>query len=117
MAPFKGTAFVCYHRTWSYLADWLGLQPVEFIEPKPGIPPNPTHVVHVLGVVRQRKVPLILQESFYPDNASRIIAEKTGAKLLKLSGGTRFQSGQGYVEHMDEWVTELQKTLSSGGTR
>jgi zinc/manganese transport system substrate-binding protein len=113
MAPFKGTQFIGYHRTWPYFCDWLGLQTVEFVEPKPGIPPNPTHVVHVLSVARSKKVPLILQETYYPDASSKIIAEKAGATLLRVSGGTQFQAGQSYIQHMDEIITALQGALAN----
>jgi zinc/manganese transport system substrate-binding protein len=115
MAPFKGTEFIAYHRTWTYFSDWLGIQPVEFIEPKPGIPPNPTHVVHVLSVARTKKIPVILQETYYPDSSSKIIAEKAGATLVKVSGGTKFQSGQSYIEHIEEVVGALHKALASKG--
>src|SRR5262249_52086786 len=38
-ARLRGTKIVTYHKSWSYVADWLGLVEVGYIEPKPGVPP------------------------------------------------------------------------------
>ena len=40
-APLQGHARSSrYHKSWSYVARWLGLEEVGYIEPKPGIPPD-----------------------------------------------------------------------------
>jgi zinc/manganese transport system substrate-binding protein len=114
MAPHRGAPVIGYHQTWVYVADWLGLTEVELLEPKPGIPPNPTHVANVLRLGRARKVRLILQEEFYPDTTSKLVAEKLGATLVKVPGGTRFQKGQSYVEHIDETLGLIQRALEPG---
>jgi len=44
MAPLKGTKIVTYHNSWIYFAGAFGLEIVENIEPKPGIPPSPAHI-------------------------------------------------------------------------
>ena len=38
-----GLKVVTYHKSWSYVADWLKLQEVGYIEPKPGTPPTANH--------------------------------------------------------------------------
>ena len=40
MAPFKGTKIIVYHNEWCYFETRFGLQIVDFMEPKPGIPPT-----------------------------------------------------------------------------
>jgi len=44
LAPYRGRPVATYHKSWIYFADWAGLEMVAFVEPKPGIPPNPAHV-------------------------------------------------------------------------
>src|SRR5262245_55866424 len=40
----SGKKIVTYHRSWSYFARAFGLEVVDFVEPRPGIPPSPNHV-------------------------------------------------------------------------
>ncbi len=114
MAPFRGRAIISYHSSWLYLADWLGLREVAFIEPKPGIAPTPAHVTKVLAAGRREKVGAILQETFYADSTSRLIAEKIPAKLVKLSGGPDFRGGQSYGDSIEALISAVQAALSEG---
>jgi len=41
MAKYKGTKLIAYHNEWCYFENRFGLQIVDFLEPKPGIPPTP----------------------------------------------------------------------------
>lgn len=112
MAPYRGKPIIGYHKSWAYLADWLGLQQVEFVEPKPGIPPNPAHVARVLVTARKRNVPVIIQEGFYPNSTTKLVAKKSGANLVVVPGGVDFRGGQSYFEHLDDVVGRIQRGLS-----
>jgi zinc/manganese transport system substrate-binding protein len=111
LAPFRGTPVVAYHKTWAYVADWIGVEVVGFLEPKPGIPPNPSHVVQLLAVARGAKVKAVLQEEYYPDTTSRLVAERIPAVLVKVPGGPDYQSGQSYVDYVEHLVTLLEQGL------
>lgn len=113
MAPYRGTPVVGYHRSLVYLVDWLGLIEVDYLEPKPGIPPNPAHVARVITLARQRRVPALLQESHYPDATSRVVAEKIPAALVKLPGGTDVQHGQSYLDYIDAHITLLEHAFQN----
>lgn len=78
-----------YHDSLVYLLDWLGLQQVATIEPRPGIPPDPAHLARVVGQLKAARVPALLQEEYYPRNASDQVARLTGAKLVVLQAGPR----------------------------
>ena len=112
MSPYRGAPIVSYHKSWIYLADWLGLREVAFIEPKPGIPPHARHVASVLRTVREKNVRLILQESFYPSRTGQLIAKKGGATLIKLQGGVNFREGQSVRAFLTSIVNSLQQGLS-----
>src|SRR3954469_25386337 len=47
MLPFKGQSIVAYHDSWPYFAHRFGLNLELFLEPKPGIPPSPSHLAEV----------------------------------------------------------------------
>lgn len=111
LAPARGAPILTYHESWVYLTAWLGLTEVAHIEPKPGIPPSPRHVVQVIQQGKQRGVKVVLQESYYPSKTGQLVAAKIGAALVQLSGGTEFHKGQSYIEHMDQLVAKLARAL------
>ncbi len=70
------TKVVTYHPSLNYFLDRFGIQGVAFLEPKPGIPPTAHHILSVMEIVKQQKVPLILVDNFYdPKIAGRIVQE------------------------------------------
>ena len=111
LGSYRGTPILQYHRSWVYMVDWLGFVTVEFVEPKPGIPPTATHVARVLALGKQKGVKAILQEAFYPDATSEVLAQKIPAALVILPGGTNVKAGQTYIEHIDEIVGAIEKAL------
>jgi zinc/manganese transport system substrate-binding protein len=111
LAPLRGARIVSYHRTLSYLCGWLGLEEVAYLEPKPGIPPNPRHVAALLAHAKDKKVRAVLQEAYYPDNTSKLVAAGIPAPLVTLPGGTDVAKGQSYVDHMGQIVAALARAL------
>jgi zinc/manganese transport system substrate-binding protein len=111
LAGARGTPFVSYHKTWSYLADWLGLDTVGFLEPKPGLPPNPRHVASLLVLAQSRKVKMVLQEDHYPDATSQLVASRIPAALVKVPGATNVQGGESYLQHLDVMLERIAKGL------
>lgn len=109
LAPYKGTDVVTYHKSWVYFVEWAGLDEVAFVEPKPGLPPSAGHVARVLAVIKQRKVPLILQEEWYPAATSEQLSRLGGARLVRVPGQTR--EGQSYGEHLGELVDATLRAL------
>jgi zinc/manganese transport system substrate-binding protein len=83
-AAVKGTKVVTYHKSWSYVSKWLGLQEVGYVEPKPGIPAPPSHIAALIGLMRREGVKDILMESFYPRNTVDLVAQKAGARTLVM---------------------------------
>ncbi len=110
LAGLKGAPVVAFHKSLVYLADWTGFEPVAYLEPKPGIPPNPAHVARVLATARARKAQMLVQEEYYPTNTSRLVAEKVPMPLVTLPG-TDFRGGQSYVQRMDALVKRLEQGL------
>jgi zinc/manganese transport system substrate-binding protein len=111
LASVRGTPFISYHKTWSYLADWLGLETVGYLEPKPGLPPNPSHVASLLGLAKSRGVKLVLQEDHYPDATSQLLASRIPAPLVKVPGATNVQQSQTYLQHLDAMLELIAKGL------
>jgi len=116
LAGLKGQPVIAYHRTTAYLSDWLGFDVFAYLEPKPGIPPTPAHVVEVLGQARQRKARMLLQEEYYPATTSKLVSQKIPTPLVILPGGTNFRAGETYLHHIEDVVTRLENGLNGKGT-
>jgi zinc/manganese transport system substrate-binding protein len=107
LAGLRGAPILTYHGSWVYLADWLGLEVVGTLEPKPGVPPSPAHVARMLTLARERGVKLLLQEAYYPLATSRVVATRIPAALVALPGGTDFHGGQRYPELIEAMGTAI----------
>lgn len=107
----RGREVIAFHRSLAYLANWLGLTVLDHVEPKPGIPPNPAHVGALIQRAKQRKVRALLQEAWHPTSTSELIAQKSGARLIRLPGSSNFQGGQSYIAFVDQLVSALSGAL------
>jgi zinc/manganese transport system substrate-binding protein len=102
---------VTYHKSWIYFTEWAGLSEVAFIEPKPGLQPNPTHVANVLGVIKARHVPLLLQEEWYSSATSELLAHNSDAALVRVPGMTG--EDMRYADTMGVLVDGVVKALAA----
>src|SRR5574338_450279 len=75
MAPYKGTKIVTYHRSWPNFTERFGLDVIGYVEPKPGIPPSPSHTIDLIGEMNRQGVKLIIVEPYFdtktPDSIAR----------------------------------------------
>lgn len=83
-APLKGQAIVVQHRAFPYLSNWLGLQEVAALEPKPGIEPSSTHLASVLELLKQKPARMVIRAAYNNDRPSRWIAERAGIQAVEL---------------------------------
>jgi len=108
LAPYAGAKLVTYHSSFPYFADHFGLSIVNHIEPKPGIPPTPSHISGLITMMRTGKVAVIALEQFYPANVAEQIAQSTGAELVRVStsiGG--LEGTETYLKLMEHNVRAL----------
>ncbi len=83
-AVARQTPVIIYHRTWSYLVEWLGLEVVGEIEHRPGISPSPRHVQELIERGRQLDPLLVVAASWDHRHIAAEVAERTGAPLVVL---------------------------------
>jgi len=81
-APLKGVKVVTYHNSWVYFAKRFGLELFGNIEPKPGLPPSPSHVNKLIAMMKEKGAGIIMAESYFPLKGARMVADKTGARLV-----------------------------------
>lgn len=66
-------SIVTYHKTLSYFFSRFGISNPIILEPKPGIPPTSRHIVDVINLIKDQKVPIILVENYFDPSVTRKI--------------------------------------------
>jgi ABC-type Zn uptake system ZnuABC Zn-binding protein ZnuA len=113
MAPYRGAKVVTYHRSWPNFAKHFGLDVVDYVEPKPGVPPSPSHTFELINLMKAQHVKAILMEPYFDAKTPQSIAERTGAKLVVLypSVGGAKSGTDDYFQLFDTNVANLVKAL------
>jgi ABC-type Zn uptake system ZnuABC Zn-binding protein ZnuA len=84
MARLKGTRVVTVHETWPYFAQRFGLVVVGVVEPTPGVPPSPSHLVSLMQQMRASGVRLLIAEPYSNASVVSQIAAQSGASAITL---------------------------------
>ena len=89
--PLKGMALVVHHRNFAYLFNWLNLQEVADLEPKPGLPPTTAHLSELLAKLAATPVRAVVRSAYSDPRAAEWLAGRAGIPVVMLPytvGGT-----------------------------
>jgi len=113
MAPFRGAKVVTYHNSWPNFAKTFGLDVVGYVEPKPGVPPSPSHTFDLIQLMKAQKVKAILMEPYFDAKTPQSIADRTGANLVIMypSVGGAKSGTDDYIQLFDYNLANLVKAL------
>ena len=108
MVSAKGKPIVFFHSSWIYFADQYGIKIAGYVEPKPGIPPTPSHNADVINLIKKGNVKIIVMENYYSDAAPNQISQITGVKVLKVPVGVYGMEGiNNYFQMMDYIIDQI----------
>jgi ABC-type Zn uptake system ZnuABC Zn-binding protein ZnuA len=114
LGPHRGAKLIAYHNTWPYFARRFRLDIVDVIESKEGVTPSPARLAKLAATVRQQKVRVILHEAFAPDDASQLLARRTGVAVVKLAPSVgSVPEASDYLSLMEYDVVTLSQALSA----
>jgi len=82
LLPFRGQKLAAYHDDWLYFAHRFGFEITVFLEPKPGVPPSPSHLAEVIGQIKANHIKAILVEPFHNRKIAEKVASATGAHVV-----------------------------------
>jgi zinc/manganese transport system substrate-binding protein len=112
MLPFKGQSIVAYHDSWVYFAHRFGLNIDIFLEPKPGIPPSPSHLAEVIEKMKAQKIKAIIVEPFHDRKIAEKVASSTGAKVVDFAQYPgALPNTDNYVKLIDALVARLSAAM------
>ncbi|NUO09414.1 MAG: zinc ABC transporter substrate-binding protein [Candidatus Brocadia sp.] len=114
MEPFRGTKIVTYHKTFPYFVKRFNLDIIGELEPKPGIPPSPSHLNTLIPMMKDKGAKLILIEEFRERKTPEFVSEKTGARVVVLPIMAGGQKGiESYLALFDYNINQIISALKT----
>ncbi len=112
---FRGKQVACYHKEWDYFSREFGLPCIDYIEPKPGIPPTPAHVLEVITTMREKHIQVLLSTNYYDHNQVTGVAQRTNAKAVIVPSNTAGAADVNtYFDLVNLWISELARAFGGG---
>ena len=84
LAQIKGKPVVAWHTSWRYFAEYNGMNIVGFMEPKPGVPPSPSHLAGLIATMKRTGAKVIVMEPYYDRRTADLVASRIGGRVLVL---------------------------------
>ena len=82
LKPYRGRKVVTYHRSFPNFAKHFGLDVIGYVEPRPGIPPTPSHTLELIQLMRRENCKVILVEPYFDLKTPQSIGRETGAQVV-----------------------------------
>ncbi len=111
--PLRGQAIAIQHRAFPYLENWLGLQTVAVLEPKPGVEPSVAHLSRLLSQVAGKPPRMVIRAAYQSPQAAEWFAREAKVPLVVLPftiGGS--ERAKDLFGLFDDTVAALLKGLS-----
>ncbi|MGF1700398.1 zinc ABC transporter substrate-binding protein [Photobacterium makurazakiensis] len=102
--PLKGQKVVGYHATYRYLYDWLGVEQVADLEPKPGISPTTSHL-QSLSQLNHDDIDAIIYSTHQDKRPASWLHRQTKKPMIELP--LSVSEGQSLSELYDEVIDKL----------
>ncbi len=83
-APLKDVPIAVQHKAWAYLSNWLGLDEVAALEPKPGIPPSSAYLAQVLDQLHAHPVRMVVYAAYQDPRPSKWLSEHAAIPAVEL---------------------------------
>ena len=89
--PLHGVAIAAHHKAYTYMEDWLGLQEVALLEPKPGVEPSASHLEEVLATLKTHPARMVIYSAYQDPKPDEWLSEHAHIPAVKIAftvGGT-----------------------------
>lgn len=83
-APLKGLNIAVQHQAFPYLEDWLGLNRVAVLEPKPGVEPSVGYLAEVAARLKTTPAQAIIRAAYQNPRPSLWLSEHAGIPVVVL---------------------------------
>jgi len=110
---FRGREIIAYHKNWIYFTALFGLKVVDYVEPKPGIPPSARHVKELIDEIAARDIKVLIAANYFDPQKPRTIAERTGCRDVVLPLGVGEGGAADYFALVDRWVDSIAEAFAA----
>jgi len=83
MNPYHNRKVVTYHNSFPNFAKHFHLNVSGYVEPRPGIPPTPSHTIELIGLMKRENCKVILVEPYFDLKTPQAIARDTGGQVVQ----------------------------------
>ncbi len=112
LAKYKNTKVIAYHNEWPYFEQRFGLKIVDFLEPKPGIPPTPSQLAKIIGIMKREQIKIIINSPYFTAESADLVARNAGAKVVTLGTSVGATDDiRSYFDLFDHNVAQLLTAL------
>lgn len=112
LESYKGEKVIAYHNEWPYFEKSFGLVIVDFLEPKPGIPPTPSQLAKIISLMKDQSISIIINSPYFQSESAELVARETGASLAVLATSVEaFDTIESYYDLFDYNIEQLLKAL------
>jgi zinc/manganese transport system substrate-binding protein len=78
------------------------------LEPRPGVPPPPSHLAELVEVAKREGVKAISVENYYDTKSAEVVARHSGARIVQIPGDVGGEPGvDTYEKYMDMLVKRI----------
>ncbi|MBZ5680819.1 MAG: metal ABC transporter substrate-binding protein [Acidobacteriia bacterium] len=114
MKAYRGRKVVTYHRSFPNFAKYFGLEVIGYVEPRPGIPPTPSHTIEIIQQMKRENCRVVLVEPYFDLKTPQSIGREANAQVvvyLPSVGGEKQVTN--YFELFDYDIGLLTKAFSA----
>ncbi len=114
MKPYRDRKVVTYHNSLPNFARRFGLNVIGYVEPRPGIPPSPSHTIELIGLMKRENCRIIMVEPYFDLKTPNSIARETGAKVVQYLPSVGGEKGvDDYFKLFDYNIDLLTKAFTA----
>ena len=83
-AQLKGAPVIVYHKDLSYFINWSGMREAGTLEPKPGLPPTPSHLAELVEKMKHEPAKAIVYSAYSSPKAAEFLSARTKIPTVLL---------------------------------
>ncbi len=112
MSKYGGVKIIAYHNQWCYFERQFGLQIVDFLEPKPGIPPSPSQLVKVIDQVNENNIKVIIISPYFTNKSAEVVKRETGVEVVGFATSVQaYSEVNNYFDLFDYNINKIIEAL------
>jgi len=108
----KGMQLLAYHTSYRYLFEWLSIEQIGDLEPKPGLAPTSGHLASLLELIKGKPAKAVVYTAYQDEKPAQWLSNKAKIHAQKLA--FTVEKGQSLFELYQSAIDELLEINANG---